>query len=101
MHAVTIWLSLVRTTAGQVRNWHKWLGLVLGAQMLIWCVSGLYMVSFDIDFIRGLPLVRAHEPSVRTESLTPVAALLQAHPGVLSVKLTSLPVPLGITRIGL
>lgn len=79
------------TTAGQVRNWHKWLGLVLGVQMLIWCVSGLYMVSFDIDFIRGLPLVRVYEPDVSTEPLIPIGPLLRKHPGVTGLKLTSLP----------
>lgn len=37
---------------------HKWLALLVGAQALIWIVSGLYMVVVDIDFIHGDTLVR-------------------------------------------
>jgi len=40
------------------RNLHKWLGLLIGLQVLIWLGSGLYMVAIDIDFIHGDPLVR-------------------------------------------
>jgi hypothetical protein len=37
---------------------HKWLGLIIGLQILIWLGSGLYMVVVDIDFIHGDPLVK-------------------------------------------
>ena len=37
---------------------HKWLGVFVGLQVLIWLASGLYMVVVDIDFIHGDPLVR-------------------------------------------
>lgn len=37
----------------RVRNWHRILMLLLGLQFLIWSLSGLYMVVFDIEFIRG------------------------------------------------
>jgi len=40
------------------RNLHKWLGLLVGLQVLIWLGSGLYMVAIDIDFIHGDTLVR-------------------------------------------
>lgn len=40
------------------RTMHKWLGLFVGLQILIWLSSGLYMVVLDIDFIHGDPLVR-------------------------------------------
>ena len=40
------------------RNLHKWLGLLVGLQILIWLGSGLYMVAIDIDFIHGDTLVR-------------------------------------------
>lgn len=40
------------------RTLHKWLGLVVGVQLLIWLGSGLYMVVVDIDFIHGDPLVK-------------------------------------------
>jgi len=40
------------------RTLHKWIGLFVGLQMLIWLMSGLYMVIVDIDFIHGDPLVK-------------------------------------------
>ena len=40
------------------RSLHKWLGLLVGLQVLIWLATGLYMVVLDLDFIHGDPLVR-------------------------------------------
>jgi uncharacterized iron-regulated membrane protein len=40
------------------RTLHKWLGLFVGLQILIWLASGLYMVVVDIDFIHGDSLVK-------------------------------------------
>jgi len=46
------------------RNLHKWFGLFVGLQILIWLGSGLYMVVVDIDFIHGDPLVRNMQQAV-------------------------------------
>jgi len=46
------------------RTLHKWLGLVVGIQLLIWLASGLYMVVVDIDFIHGDPLVKNMKETV-------------------------------------
>jgi uncharacterized iron-regulated membrane protein len=43
---------------------HKWLGLLIGLQVLIWLSSGLYMVIVDLDFIHGDPLVRNMQQAV-------------------------------------
>jgi hypothetical protein len=43
---------------------HKWLGLIVGIQLLIWLGSGLYMVVVDIDFIHGDPLVKNMEQPI-------------------------------------
>ena len=40
------------------RSLHKWFGLIVGLQVLIWLATGLYMVVLDLDFIHGDPLVR-------------------------------------------
>ncbi|MDH4018537.1 MAG: PepSY domain-containing protein [Xanthomonadales bacterium] len=40
------------------RTLHKWLGLLVGLQVLIWLATGLYMVVVDIDFIHGDTLVK-------------------------------------------
>lgn len=46
------------------RNLHKWLGLIVGLQVLIWLATGLYMVVVDIDFIHGDPLVKNMQDTV-------------------------------------
>lgn len=40
------------------RTLHKWLSLFVGLQLVLWMVSGFYMVVVDLDFIHGDPLVR-------------------------------------------
>ncbi len=42
----------------KVRRWHWWLSLIIGIQVLIWSLSGAYMVLTDIHFIRGQHLVK-------------------------------------------
>jgi len=60
------------------RNLHKWFGLVVGLQVLIWLISGLYMVVVDIDFIHGDPLVRNLQQTVAVaDSPTVSMALLR------------------------
>lgn len=76
-----------------LRKYHKWLSLFLGVQMLLWIVSGAYMVWMDLDFIHGDHLVREQQqalpeagqvrvslaelliryPETRTSALMPVA----------------------------
>ena len=41
---------------------HKWLGLLVGLQLVIWSISGFYMVVIDIDIIHGDHLVQPAEP---------------------------------------
>src|SRR5688572_15035001 len=76
----------------QLRTWHKWLALVLGLQVAIWCLSGLYMVSFDIDYIRGLPLVREQAATVpSTVRLTPFNAIAGRYESVTAATLRAMP----------
>lgn len=52
------------------RKTHKWLGLFIGLQVVIWSLSGLYMTVVHIDTIHGDHLIRqAPELSVPTTSL--------------------------------
>jgi len=79
-------------TSFQLRTWHKWLALVLGLQVAVWCVSGLYMVSFDIDFIRGLPLVREHKTKLPADApLTPFSSIAGRYADVTGATLRTLP----------
>lgn len=35
------------------RNWHKWMGLVIGIQVLLWISGGVVMSVIPIDIVRG------------------------------------------------
>lgn len=41
-----------------IRRTHKWLALFIGLQVVIWTVTGMYMVAVHIDYIHGDHLVR-------------------------------------------
>ena len=71
------------------RTLHKWLGLIVGIQLLIWLGSGLYMVVVDIDFIHGDPLVKNMEETITVPG-----------PGVLSMAAVRAQYPIA-TKIGL
>jgi len=45
------------------RKTHKWLGLFIGLQVVIWSLSGLYMTVVHIDTIHGDHLVRPQPPT--------------------------------------
>lgn len=64
------------------RTLHKWLGLLVGLQILIWLATGLYMVVVDIDFIHGDPLVKNMQQTVRVPdaSLPGMAMLRSQYP---------------------
>jgi uncharacterized iron-regulated membrane protein len=49
------------------RKTHKWLGLFIGLQVVIWSLSGVYMTVVHIDAIHGDHLVR-HQPSASIEA---------------------------------
>lgn len=50
-----------------IRKTHRWLGLLLGIQFLIWTVSGLYFSWTNIDEIHG-DLLRRHSPHLSAQS---------------------------------
>jgi hypothetical protein len=71
------------------RTLHKWFGLLVGLQILIWLASGLYMVVVDIDFIHGDPLVTNMQKTVVVPQ-TPVldiAALRVKYPDATHIDL--------------
>jgi len=75
-------IKLVLKPAVIARTLHKWFGLLIGLQVLIWLASGLYMVVVDIDFIHGDPLVKnTQQPLVVTGSpLLSLADLKEKYP---------------------
>jgi uncharacterized iron-regulated membrane protein len=74
------------------RTLHKWFALLVGVQLLLWTVSGFYMVAVHIDWIHGDMLVRNinSSPQFALADLEPVNAVLQNHPTTHTLKLTTL-----------
>lgn len=74
-----------------MRRAHKWIGLLIGAQALLWMISGLYMVVVPLDVIHGDHL--AHGAS---DPLRPGAAriaqdqLVARYPGLTGLRLKTL-----------
>lgn len=65
-----------------MRRWwfavHKWLGLIVGLQVLAWMVSGLYMTAVPIERVRSEHNIRKTEPlNLRTmpEAVPPAQAM--------------------------
>ncbi|MDQ8757391.1 PepSY domain-containing protein [Sphingosinicella sp. LHD-64] len=74
-----------------VRRFHKWLALIVGVQVVLWTVTGVYMVVVHIDTIHGDHLVRAPiaEP-FDLAAVTPPARIAAAAPGASELRLQRL-----------
>ena len=72
------------------RSLHKWFGLVIGLQLLIWLATGLYMVVVDLDFIHGDPLVKNMRQAVTVpdSNLLSMATLRSRYPNAIRIGLT-------------
>ena len=55
------------------RRAHKWIGLIIGVQALLWMISGVYMTVVPLDVIHGDHLAHVHG-----EPLPPQAARIDA-----------------------
>jgi hypothetical protein len=74
------------------RSLHKWLAVLVGAQALLWIVSGFYMVIVDIDFIHGDTLVRNLENAPPPSDVWhPVAEVQAQYAGIEQLRIKGLP----------
>jgi uncharacterized iron-regulated membrane protein len=74
------------------RTVHKWLGLFVGLQLVLWTLSGFYMVVVDLDFIHGDPLVRNLRVPLSADLHEVTFTEVSRHyPAVTQVTLRSLP----------
>ena len=75
--------------AAQSRKVHWWFNLVIGIQLLLWSVSGFYMVVVNLDFIRGNHLVTNLHPPLGGPAarLVPTSRVLQGFDSVQSLTL--------------
>ena len=42
----------------RMRKWHRWLALIVGVQVLLWTVSGLFMSFVPIETVRSENLIK-------------------------------------------
>ena len=74
------------------RTLHKWLGLIVGIQLVFWTISGFYMVVVDLDFIHGDPLVRnVRVPLGVEQPRVTFSEIARRFEGVTAVSLRALP----------
>jgi hypothetical protein len=67
---------------------HKWLALLVGAQIVLWAVSGFFFTLFPIQQIRSEHLVRSEPPpAIEMGALAPLGGLRSAQ-GSVPTKLT-------------
>lgn len=63
---------------------HKWAGLVLGIQILIWFASGFFMTLFPIDDIRGRHLAAQTDWSINDADVIPIELAMTLYDGKLT-----------------
>lgn len=69
---------------------HKWIGLIVGIQVVLWIAGGLYMTLYPIKVIRGEHNIREVQPLALNEAgpLIPVADAIATAGGARIVKLS-------------
>ncbi|WP_027079897.1 PepSY domain-containing protein [Luteimonas mephitis] len=73
------------------RRAHKWIALFIGAQALLWTVSGLYMTVMSIDYIHGDHLAHSKAPALaRDAALIDPGAISKRYPGMDGFRLRQL-----------
>jgi len=71
-----------------VRRTHKWIGLVIGVQALLWMLSGVYMTVISLEVIHGDHLAHAFdEPLERSGERLDIEQLAKLRPSFESLKL--------------
>ena len=87
-----------RTAVHRARRIHRWLGVIIGAQFLLWTVGGLYFSWTDLDAVHGDHLVR-RPPTIPAAaplvSIAPAIAALQSRMEVRAIQSIDLAMVLG------
>ena len=73
-------MKRIRLSPLLFRRIHKWIGLVLGLQFLLWALSGSVMALLDMDEVGGHGSAAAHVHPLPAETLIDPARLAGAGP---------------------
>lgn len=72
------------------RTWHRWLGILVGVQMVVWAVSGAYMVIVQLPFIHGEHLTQQADGEIRDPSLVGrLPTVLDNYPQINQIQLVN------------
>jgi uncharacterized iron-regulated membrane protein len=73
------------------RRWHKWLALVIGIQALFWMISGVYMVTINLDYIHGDHIVKNMDKPITMDQfdVVPYSTILARNPDASRIQLVS------------
>jgi hypothetical protein len=74
------------------RKAHKWIALILGIQLLLWALSGFYMVAVNIEIIHGDMLVKNMSRNIDTDIslILSMDQVVQRHPDAHDITLKAL-----------
>lgn len=73
------------------RRAHKWIGLIVGVQALLWMISGVYMTVVPLDIIHGDHLAHSHtDPLVAAAPRVAQADLATRYPDITALKIKRL-----------
>ncbi|HYG07095.1 MAG TPA: PepSY domain-containing protein [Stenotrophomonas sp.] len=77
--------------AFRARSLHKWIGLIMGVQALLWMISGVYMTVVPLEIIHGDHLAHVRgKPLQAATARIEADALHQRYPGLTALKLKRL-----------
>ena len=82
-----------------IRKAHRYLGLFVGIQLLLWVVSGLYFTWNDIDKVRGAHMTNVVATDIRADRLAGLDGVLRSfretNPQIRSIERVELRLLLG------
>ncbi|HET8816413.1 MAG TPA: hypothetical protein VFM61_03075 [Pseudidiomarina sp.] len=78
------------------RIWHRRLAWIVGIQLMLWSISGAYMVWLELDYIRGATHTNANGQQrlaleQTRQSIAPTGAVIQRYTEASSITLRRLP----------
>jgi uncharacterized iron-regulated membrane protein len=73
-----------------IRQLHRWLGLLVAAQLLLWVIGGLVMSLLRLEEVRGEDRVAQRPPVPLATDVLPPAQVTGAHAGASSLALVML-----------
>lgn len=80
----------MKQRSGTYRVWHRWLSLVLGVQMVIWAISGAYMVIVQLPFIHGVHLTQeSDQPLPASPDVSSLAEVTEKFPHTTEAELVN------------